>query len=477
MVCCGLVGVLLLASAGCATHSLEAGTAVGQVQAGDFPAALRWAEKLQKSHRSENLGQLEAGRIRMLSGDFAGSRSDFEEAIDRILDDTETGPVFRAGSAANTLTAATVADDTFRRYEPPPYEVIQLLHYQTLNYLLSGNPDGARVEMRRTVFAQEALAERYGAQVQKDQERVRKEQPDAWQSVLARQTRALAQIEPTRSAYENGLAWYLCGLLFEMDGDTSNAALSYRKAQELTPDNRTIRTECLRTLQTQDPLAADVAPPARGETGLVVIYEEAMVSRRLAEKILVPIPDFDESLTLVSIDLPFYPEARVRSAARPLDIHADGRLLGAADPAVFVESMAVRDLHDKMAGILLRNLSRAAIKVASQQVANHQDDDRWRFGMMILNAISSSASTADTRAWYTLPKVTYLYRGDLEPGTHVISVRGHSRRITVAPGETRLLWIADTGGWRMAADASLTGKGLPPAVEPFNNTTHQQPKE
>jgi hypothetical protein len=41
--------------------------------------------------------------------------------------------------------------------------------------------------------------------------------------------------------------------------------------------------------------------------------------------------------------------------------------------------------------------------------------------------------------------------------------------VTVSEGETRLIWIADTGGIAVSATASLSGKGLPPTYQQFNN--------
>jgi hypothetical protein len=70
--------------------------------------------------------------------------------------------------------------------------------------------------------------------------------------------------------------------------------------------------------------------------------------------------------------------------------------------------------------------------------------------------------------------VTHVYRGPLTAGTHVLqfrTVRGATLTVpvTVADGETRLIWIADTGGIAVAAAASLSGKGLPPDYKQFNN--------
>jgi hypothetical protein len=41
--------------------------------------------------------------------------------------------------------------------------------------------------------------------------------------------------------------------------------------------------------------------------------------------------------------------------------------------------------------------------------------------------------------------------------------------VTITEGETRVVWIADTGGIAVAATASLTGNGAPPTYQQFNN--------
>jgi hypothetical protein len=71
--------------------------------------------------------------------------------------------------------------------------------------------------------------------------------------------------------------------------------------------------------------------------------------------------------------------------------------------------------------------------------------------------------------------VTHLYRGSLSSGTHTLECRSSisgvtlTIPVTVSEGETRLIWIADTGGIAVAATASLSGKGLPPTYQQFNN--------
>jgi hypothetical protein len=482
---CLLLAACALLTAGCATHSAGAGVAVTKLKDGNTGSSLIWSEKLKQSSRSQDLGFIESGRIKMLAGDFAGSRADFETAINKVLEETENGPVIRVGSVGSTIAASTIADDTIRKYELSPYEIIQLLHYQTLNYLFSGDPDGAAVEMRRTVFAQDAIAEKYSGEVEDAQADADQKQADAkakaMEAVNAKMESMGPALERTRSSHENGLAWYFCGLMFEKQGDKANAALCYRKAWELSPQNPCIVKDFLRLLQTQDRQAfldlvlqnnMDVNGLTRDPTEIVVLYEESLISERQAEKILIPIPDFKGAITMVSIDFPFYSDPAY--TPMPLTLENNGQTLGTAEPAVYLQSLAYRDLKDKMPGIVTRNVTRALTKIASQQVAN-QGNDYTKLGMMVFNAVLSAAATSDTRAWYSIPMATQLYRGSIPAGTHTLECRSPisgaslSIPVTVAEGETRVVWIADTGGIAVAATASISGKGLPPAFYQFNN--------
>jgi hypothetical protein len=477
---CLLAAACVLLTTGCATHTANAGMAMAKLKAGDTASALKWSEKLKKSSRSGDLGFLESGRIKMLAGDFSGSRADFETAIGQVLEETETGPVIRVGSAGSTIAASTFADDKIRKYELSPYEVIQLLHYQTLNYLFSGDPDGASVEMRRTVFAQDAIAEKYSGEVEDHQSEADETQAKALEAVNAKMETMGPVLERTRSSHENGLAWYFCGLMFEKQGDLSNATLCYRKAWELAPKNPSIVKDFLRLLQTQDRQAflnlalknnMDVKSLTRGSTEIVLLYEDALISQRYAEKIPFPIPDFEGTITLVSIDFPFYSDSVYMPSA--IAITDNGAELGFAEPAVYLQSLAYRDLKEKIPGVVIRNVTRAVTKIAAQQVAN-QGSNYTKYGMMAFNAATSLSSTSDTRAWYSIPMATHVYRGSVSAGEHTLQCRNPASGMTVeiqvavSEGETRVVWIADTGGIAVAATASLSGKGLPPTYQQFN---------
>lgn len=475
-----LLGSVTFILTGCTTYSENARMAMSRLKQGDSSYALNWSEKLKTKPRNHSLGSMESGRIRMLAGDFKGSRSEFEAEIDRVIEETESGPVFRVGSAGSMLLASTFADDTVRKYELSPYEIIQLLHYQTLNYILCGDVDGAEVEMRRTVAAQDAIADHYAKEIQEDQEKARAEQVEAIAAVQTTLDELEPTLERTRSSYENGLAWYFCGVLFEKQADEANAALCYRKAWELAPTNQCIRTDFLRMLRTQDlqlfselveSTATDSNSLTRGTTEVIVLYEESLISQRRTRKIPVPIPDFDKAVTLISIDIPFYNDPAYEPY--PLTLSSGGSVLGTTEPAVYLQSLAYQDLKEKMPGIVVRNITRAATKVGTQYAVSSYNDDLFSILMMVFNASTSIAATSDTRAWYSIPMVSHVYRGSIAAGVHSLQFDLAGSAITVpvsvADGETRLVWIAETGGITSVATATLSGKGLPPTFQQFNN--------
>lgn len=459
----------LLACAGCVSTNAKVDQAIGELRAGNDPAALAWSEKRKGSVYSKQLAYLDTGRIRMLSGDFLGSSTNFAAVIDTVIEKTETGPVLKMGNAGAEVLAGTVTDDRTRPYQPPAYEFIQALQYQMLNHLFLGRPEAAAVEARRSVFAQDAVAEKYGKEVQDARVQAESTQSNQLGKVDAQLQSMAPVIEMTRSSFENGLSWYLCGVLFEQDKDQANASLAYRKAWELTPGNPVVQRDFLRLLRTQDSEAfkglvrqagLDPATLARPPTEILLIVEEGFVPQRQSMKIPLPV-----GTAVVSVDFPFYQApAHSPMAVEVLD---SGNPLGLSALALSVQSLAYRDLKEKIPGIVVRNVTRAAVRVAAQEVARAQGNDGISAAVFVFSAVATALNRADTRAWYTLPMVSHLYRGGIAPGERTLELRNQANGfvtrfpVTVAEGETRLVWVADLGGNARVATASLNGKGAP----------------
>ena len=480
----------LLAFTGCVSTNANVDRALNALRSGNDPAALAWSENIKDSFYSKDLGYLETGRVRMLGGDFLGSSTNFSAAIDTVLEQTDEGPRIKLGDVGANVMAGTVTDDRTRPYRLPPYEFINALNYQMLNRMFMGDLDGATVEARRAVFAQDKIVEQYGADVGSARSSVPQDQEAGMQKMDAEMAALDEVASQSRSSYENPLAWWLCGILFEQDRDTANARLAYQKAHELTSGNPFIQRDWLRVLRAEDQVMyrqavaqahVDAASLVRPETELVLIFEEGFVPQRLSKKIPIPV-----MTSIVSVDFPFY-EA---PAYTPVSVTlADGgKALGSSALALNVQSLAYRDLKEKMPGVVVRNISRAATRIGATAVAkgigNQGDAGKAiELGVMAVTAIATALNRADTRAWYTLPMVSHVWRGGIEPGERVLEVRnpltGLVTRVpvTVAQGESRLIWLADTGGNTRVASASLNGRGAPATFGIYNsvlNTSNVQ---
>ena len=268
---------------------------------------------------------------------------------------------------------------------------------------------------------------------------------------MADQDKALeAMIAATRNSWENPLLWWLTGVMFEADGQLDMAWQSYRKAAATGPNCPLFAADAAR--------ADKGATPARGKAKLVVVYDQGFVPRR--ESLKIPIPVY----TGFSIDIPKYPDEPF--ADNRVEVAAAAGATPAA-PAVNVRSLAARDLKEKLPGVIVRNVTRAAVQAGAQAAVNAAGNEYAQLAMFAGNMIVSALRSADVRSWATLPAAQQAWCAhSLEPGTHEVRVMVNGRTVTarvpLAAGETRVLWLADLGGTLRGASASLCAKGAPP---------------
>lgn len=440
--------VLGFAAAGCVTVDSDARDAREALRGGNDALALAWsAELADESVYSRNLGAIEAGRTAMLCGRYAEAVRRFRSAVDSAVDRTEASPKLKAGDLANTAMASTVTDDRTREYYLPPYEINLALGYGILARLLTGDRDGALVDARLAVYVQDTLAQTLGADMGKEPEGT----TDAARGIIDEQNAALESlIASTRNSWENPLLWWLTGVLFEADGETDAAWQSYRKAAAIKPDCPVFAADAAR--------AEKGTTPAAGKAKLVVVYEQDLVPQR--ESLKIPVPVY----TGFSIDIPKYADTVPAVDAVSVSGAAGEK---PAAVALDVRGLAARDLKEKLPGVVVRNLTRAAVQAGAQAAVNAAGNDYAKIAVFAGNVVVSAVRRADTRSWVTLPAVQHVWCDPaMAPGDYEIGVRVNGRviaaNVTLAAGETRVLWIASTGAVTRGASAPLGAKGAPP---------------
>ena len=427
--------------AGCLSYDQGAANAVAAIGRGDAASALKWSEDLSDSGRSSRLGVVETGRISMLAGSNTLAEACFRKAIDAAIDHKEKDPVIKLGDAAGTAMAATMTDDWSMEYYLSPYEINLAREYGILAQLFNGRREDALVDSRLAIYVQDMLGDEYGADLKKKEEAGGTGDAEKTRGEVARiageQNAALNEmIAATRNSWENPVLWWLTGILLEADGNWEGAKQSYRRAGTTGAGNPFFEADMKR---------ADTGAPAplAGRAKLAIIFEDGFVPRRVALKIPLRL------YATMSIDIPTYANAgayvtRSVSFAGPKG----------ASPAALglnVRSLAGRTLSEAMTGIVTRNVTRAAVNVGIQAAGRASGNDYMKLGAEIANLIMVCARKADTRTWVTLPDAQYVWcEDDMEPGDYQlgVTVDGVSSTIPVslAAGETKLLWIADAGG-------------------------------
>ena len=445
------LGILIC---GCRTSYKEALAARQDVMFGTGAIATERATKMANSTVNKKLGALELGRLKMLQGDFAGSSAVLGPQLEDLFDETNEGPILKKGQIAGNILAGTLGDDRAIPYELPAFELLFGLQYEAVNHLALGQQDNARVYLRRATAVQEQLKEEHGTESEPASQSAEND-PNAAanaQNAATASGQITARLAPVadmvRASYENALAWYLMGLFFTKENDESNAAIASREAGRISP--------------AITPLAA---APAGGGQDVIVVYEEDLIDMR--EPIKIPLPFGG---TIWSVDFPIYNAPACPPS--PISVEVGGAAVASCVPVVNVQALAYRDLKDRVPGIATRNVTRAAVKIAAQQVANHVNtgnssaDLALMLGVFAYNLTSTAIAEADTRAWQTVPEHVHLGRLALPAGKNSITVRnartGRACEIAVSPGGgTKLVWISDIRGFATATVLTVGAKGTP----------------
>ena len=437
------------AAAGCVSVDQEALNARNAVQAGRAESAVAWGEKLATdSSYSRNLGMVEAGRVRMLSGDFAAAEEWFRRAVDSAVDRKESAPKIKLGDVGNTALASTITDDRTREYYLEPYELNLALEYAILVQAVNGKKEDALADARLACYVQDNLAETYGADVAKsDAGKATDKQGKSTDKVYSEQSAAMSDVMAgTRNSWENPVLWWLTGVLFESDGNLEMAGQSYRKANAVRSGNAVFADSVAR-------VDAGRRSPASGKARLVVVYEEGLVPMRTSLKVPVPL------YTMMSIDIPKYESTMAYFPAR-VSISGANASTPAA-PALDVRSLAYRDLDEHLPGVIARNISRAAVQAGTQAAVDLTGGNSYaKLAVFAANTVVTAVRRADTRSWITLPDGQQVWEsGEMDPANYQIGVAVNGRTVTVpvalGANETKLLWIADCGTAFRTAVATL----------------------
>ncbi|MBO7482319.1 MAG: hypothetical protein J6U17_00335 [Kiritimatiellae bacterium] len=417
-----------LAFAGCISEETLAAKSVESLRLGNPAPAIEWGGDLAtNSIYSSARGRVELARAHMIAGDMPESARWYRAAVDTAIDRKESQPKIKLGDVGNDVLASTITDDRTRQYRLAPYELNLALEHGIVAQELAGMHDDALVDCRLAAYVQDSLADTYGADVAKAAATTN----STARSICAKEGAALdGMIAATRNSWENPVLWWLTGVLFEADADMDAAAQSYRRAAAIRPECAVFAADSAR--------ADGPRTPAPDKAKLVVVVGEGFVSRRVALKVPIPI------YTGLSFDMPMYQDATYSPGA--VKVTVGGRPPSYASPALNIQSLAARDLKEHMPGVVVRNLTRAAVQAGAQAAVNHAGNGYAQAAVLVGNLVVSAIRSADLRSWVTLPMGEHVWCDpEIEPGVHRVeaSIGLHTAATTVElkPGETRIVYL------------------------------------
>lgn len=449
-----LAAVFVSLLGGCASTSVfrsypsQAKLIKEQIETKQFALA---SEKLDKRRGSADkiLYLLERGRTVQIANDNDASIEDYQQAKDAISA-LEQKAVISAKDTA-TKTAALFANDNAIPYTSEPYERIFLYQFQAMNYLFSGDLDGALVEVRRANEEQQLAFHKHEKAIIKSQEKNKgvldenKSFMDAFKDFADIANRV-------ENSYQNAYTFYASGVIWEIEGKPNDAYIDYKKALEIFPDNTYLQKDVVRLAKLLA-MKSDLArfrkqfktkntKPVKKGGELIVFFEHGFVPAK--QEVKVPLVTH---YGVSSVAFPSY--APTWNLTPPLLIRdtSNNTLMGSTNPIVYVQALAAQALREDLPGIMVRQVLRV---VAKKESADQVEKNLGTGGAVATAIFNYATERADLRSWLTLPNDAQIYRNTLAKGEYDLKLTNglasDSVSIKIVPGKKTLLRVISTGG-------------------------------
>jgi hypothetical protein len=389
--------------AGCATYSDSFSVVHRDLANRQYDNALKTIEKQSGDKRERVLYFLNKGMVLRMKGEYAESNTAFEAAK------AEMDRLYAASVSEHTLSF--LVNDATVSYGGEDYEQVLVHLYMALNYLQLGQPDDARVE---ALQVDEKLRE--------------------------------IEQQVSGSKYtEDAFSRYLAGMIYEDDGEWSDAMISYRDAYQAykkyrtdfglpVPDTlkhdllRLARREGLKNEAAQyrkefgivpSPAANNSDSAKQGELVFILNNGLAPVKRERSFTTIDPATGI-----LVRIATPYY-------ETRPNNV-VDARVSVAGKTATTelvenIDAIARQSLESHMPAIIARSIARAVAKTALVRAASGGSNNNNQNAARLLDEFAMQVTAlaterADTRSWLTLPANIQMARLPLPAGSYTIKV-------------------------------------------------------
>lgn len=398
-----LLAALLSACAGPSEHLVKrVDEAVARRDYSDAENLISGAKDSSYGKKNAVLYYLDIGAVQLDGGRYKDSVASLSNAEQR-MDDLFTKSIHK--EAGTYLLNDNTTDYAGERFERALVNVDL-----ALGYLLSGDRDGAMVEIRKLSRLLQEYADVYGAQ---------------------------------KTAYkDDAFGEYLSGLLYADADQPDDARISFQKAGALYHRASQVDGE--------DEEVADLDAPRLGPNDgeLVFIHANGTAPRKESRTFQVAWGQGVAAISAtrddeaqagqaqnairagfignaITIAYPKYVQGHYRVVRSEVELD-DGRR-ARTHLIENVSAIAMRDLDERQALIRTRAIARATIKyILAHTVSNAvarkygQNSPVALLTNFTANAVAAGTEVADTRAWTTLPSQYRIARVSLPAGDHVI---------------------------------------------------------
>jgi hypothetical protein len=408
-----VLGVMVLALAGCAGSPMrqyddELKETVTLVRNGSVKQAI---ENLEKNNTPGMVTQdkdilyyLEKGELLNLGSDYSAGRDSWlkaDEVVQQWEDALKTSPDKLLGDIGSYLI-----NDKTRRYDGQDYEKVMLSTRLTLNHIMLGNYDHARIEMKKT-YEREKLIEAFR---DKEYDKLKEEADKEQVSGDLKQMKDYPmgeldtpEVRELKNGFQNAFAHYLAGYFFEVTGESSLAEPGYRNALQLAPNKRIVQAGLQNVGRRK---------PGPRESDVLFVVESGFAPAWKSITIPIPLPQ-QRGIVVTPLSFPI-----VKSVGKtfvPPSLSVAGRQLP-VETLTSVDTMSRRLLKDQMPGILMRTVVRAVAK----SVVQKQAQKAGIVGGLIATVATVVSEQADERSWRTLPDRISIARATLPHGKQTV---------------------------------------------------------
>ena len=418
--------------------------AVAQLEKNNEPGAL--------SKDKDILYYFEKGELLTFDSNYPGAKESWLKA-DGVVREWEDSVKTDSSKVMGDVGSFLINDKT-RRYDGQDYEKVMLSTNLALSHIMQGNPNDARVEMKKTVEREtliKSFREKEYDKLQDDSKKQNVSTSVKDMKGYPMEDLDTPEVNGLKNGFQNAFAHYLAGYFFEVNGEPSMAEPGYRNAATLAPNSQIVKAG-LRDINTR-------RRPGAQESDVLFVIESGFAPSWKSITVPIPVP-LHTGLVVTPLSFPI-----IKSENKgfvPPSLAVAGKQLP-VETLTNIDAMARRQLKDQMPGILLRTVIRAVLKSVAQDQANK--------GGLVLGIAANVAATvseqADDRSWRTLPEKISVARAILPQGKQTIEFQtgtGSFKKEVEIGNRFSIIPIRITGGAVYVGQPNSIGVYTPEVV-------------